>query len=123
MNDEGKPKIRFRYVYMGIGTVLTMIVFLLSDPTGGGGALRNLPFGAGVAASVIMSLWIIFYVLFLHLSRMALMDYVHLSQFFKKALGTPEGAGLAVIGVAIMTLAVSMIIAAVILSGSGFGMF
>jgi hypothetical protein len=122
MSDETPKKhFRFRYVYMGLGTFLTMILFLLSDPTGGGGPLQGLPFGAGVLATVILSLWVIFYIALLHLSRKALMDYVHLSDYFRRALATPEGAGMAIIGVGLFTLSIAVIISAVILSGSARG--
>ena len=45
-------------------------------------------------------------------ARKALLDYIDLEQYFKKALMTPEGSGMALIAVSVMMLAISVVILA-----------
>ena len=101
---------RFRNIYMGIGSVLTLLVLLLSDPDSG--FITSLPYGSGTLTILIVLLTSIFYVALLHLSRRALMDYVDLSRFFAKAIQTPEGSGLAIIGVGLIMVSVALVILA-----------
>lgn len=101
---------RFRTIYMGIGSLLTVLVLLLSDPDNH--FISNLPVGAGTLTILIVLVSSILYVAMLHLSRRALMDYVDLSKFFAKALQTPEGSGLAIIGVGLIMVSISIVILA-----------
>ena len=48
----------------------------------------------------------------LHLARKALADYIDLEEYFKKALMTPEGAGLALIGIGLIMVSISLVILA-----------
>jgi len=104
--------LRFRYVFLGIGSLLTILALLMSDPDGG--LINNLPFGAGTLSIIIILITSILYVGILHLSRRALIDYIDLEQYFKKALVTPEGAGLAIIGVGLMMISVALVILAAV---------
>lgn len=99
---------RFRYVYMGIGSILVVLVMLAADPDGG--IITGLSFGSRTLASLIIMLNIVLYVVALHLSRRALMDYLDLQQFIEKASQTPEGAGRVVQAVAIVMLALAVLI-------------
>lgn len=101
---------RFRDIYLGIGSLLVVIILLLSDPDNG--FIQNLPFGAGTLSILIILVVSILYVGLLHISRKALLDYIDLAEFFKKAIQTPEGSGLAIIGVGLMMIAISIVVLA-----------
>ena len=101
---------RFRTVYLGLGSILIGIILFLSDPDSG--FITSLPFGAGTLTILIVLVSSILYVALLHLSRRALMDYVDLSRFFTKALQSPEGSGLAIIGVGLIMVSISIVILA-----------
>lgn len=97
---------RFRHVYMGIGSILSILLYLLSDPDTG--FIEHLPYGASTIATLIILLKTVFYIGVLHLSRKALVDYIDLQPYFAKALQSPEGAGRALIAVSIMMVAVAI---------------
>lgn len=99
---------RFRYVYMGIGSILVVLLLLTADPDSG--IISNLSFGASTLASLLVMLNIILYTAALHLSRKALLDYLDLEEFFKRAYTTPEGAGRATQAIAIIMLAIAVVI-------------
>lgn len=101
---------RFRTIYMVIGSLLTLAVLFLSDPDSG--FITDLPFGAGTLTILIVLVSSILYVALLHLSRRALMDYLDLSKYFAKALQTSEGSGLAIIGVGLIMISVAIVILA-----------
>lgn len=98
---------RFRYIYMGLGSFLTILLWLLTDPDSG--FIENLPFGASTVATIAILLKSVWYVAFLHLSRRALLDYLDLKSYFDKAMQTSEGAGRALVAVAIMMVAISVV--------------
>lgn len=101
---------RFRYVYLGLGSFLVGIILFLSDPDSG--FITDLPFGAGTLTILIVLVSSVLYVGFLHLSRRALMDYLDLSKFFAKAQQSPEGAGLAIVGVGLIMISIALVIMA-----------
>lgn len=101
---------RFRNIFIGIGSLLVIILLLLSDPDGG--LVQNLPFGAGTLSTIIILVVSILYVGLLHYSRKALLDYLDLEEFFNKAKLTPEGSGLAIIGIGLIMVSVSIVILA-----------
>ena len=99
---------RFRFVYMGIGSIIVLILLFITDPDSG--ILTGLSFGTTTIASLIVLLNIVLYIGALHLSRKALLDYLDLEQCFKKALQTPEGAGRAIQGIGVIMVAISIVI-------------
>ena len=101
---------RFRHVFIGIGGILTVLLLLMSDPDGG--FIHNLSFGGPTLATIIILLSSILYIGLLHVARKGLFDYIDLEVFFKKALQTPEGAGLALIAVSLAMIAISLAIMA-----------
>lgn len=101
---------KFRNVFLGIGSILTILVLFLSDPDGG--LVQNLPFGSGTVSLLIMLVISILYIGLLHLARKALFDYINLEVYFKKALLTPEGSGMALISIAIAMVAIAVVILA-----------
>lgn len=101
---------RFRNVFLGVGSALVTAVLLMSDPDSG--FVRNLPFGAGTLSFLIILVSSILYVGLLHLSRKGLFDYLDLEEYFKKAKLSPEGAGMALIAVGLFSIAIAIVILA-----------
>lgn len=99
---------RFRFVYIGLGIFFTLLLSVITDPDTG--FIRDLPFGAGTVASIVVLLKSVLYTGFLHISRKGLMDYVDLEALVKKAMETSEGAGSAVIGVGVYAFAIALAI-------------
>jgi hypothetical protein len=111
INLEVKHKgIRFRYLYMGFSSVLVLLLLFVTDPDSK--LLTALPIAAGFVATIVLLVSTVLYVTMLHLSRRAMFDYVDLSVFFSKAMETPTGAGLALIGVGLSSVAISLVILA-----------
>jgi len=101
---------RFRNIFIGIGSLLVVLVLFMSDPDGG--LVQNLPFGAGTLSTLIILLLSILYVGLLHFSRKALLDYLNLEELFNKAKFSPEGSGLAIIGIGLIMISISLVILA-----------
>ena len=101
---------RFRHIFLTLGSVLTLLVLFLSDPDLG--FISNLPFGAGTLTILVVLVSSVLYIGLLHLARKALFDYLDLAEFFRKAIQTPEGSGLALIAVAIAMVAIAIAILA-----------
>jgi hypothetical protein len=106
--------LRFRHVYMGLGTILFLVSYILTDPDLA--LLSSLSFGASTLATVIYLLKTVIYVAMLHISRKALFDYINLEQVYRKATESPAGAGYTMIAVAITMLAISLVITAAVSS-------
>ncbi len=103
---------RFRHVFMGIGGSLIVLILLLTDPQNE--IITSLPFGSGTLATLIILLTSILFVGVLHLSRKALCDYLDLEEYFKRALLTPEGAGMATIAVGLIMVSIAIVISAAV---------
>jgi hypothetical protein len=99
---------RFRNVFITLGSVLTIILWLLTDPDSG--IVQNMSIGAGTLATLVILTKSILYVAVLHLTRKALLDYLDLESLFKKAKETPEGSGYAIIGVSLIMISVAITI-------------
>lgn len=99
---------RFRNTFVGLGSILVIIVLLMSDPSSG--FVRNLPFGSGTLSTLIILVSSILYIGLLHFARKGLLDYLDLEVYFKKALQTPEGSANALIAVGLMMIAISIVI-------------
>ncbi len=100
-------QIRFRHVYMGLGSLFVVLAWLLTDPDMG--IVTALPIGASTIATVIILLKSVLYVGMLHISRIALFDYLNLSEFFNQAKTTSEGSANALIAVAIAMLSIAVV--------------
>jgi len=74
------------------GTLIVMLYLFMSDPNGGN---LTIPFIAKLATPVIA-------VLFAHLARKALFDYLDMGVLYRKAKETATGAGLAFVGLCIV---------------------
>lgn len=104
---------RFRHVYMGGFSALILIGLFVSSPDAG--IIQDLPFGAGFIATILLMLKAVIFVSLLHFSRKALFDYVDLAEYFNQAKTTPEGAGQALISVALAMVAIAILIYASVL--------
>jgi len=106
------PKMRFRYTYMILGSLLVTMALLLTDPDTG--MLQNLPFGSGTIAMFLITLKVVIYVALLHLSRKALFDYpeADFQKLIQVATGSPVGAGLIAIALSIATISIALLILA-----------
>ena len=102
---------RFRYVYMGVFTLIGLILLFLVQPDVG--IIQNLPFGAGLIATLSSVFLVTLYVAILHYSRKGLFDYVDFEELLNKAKEESTGAGLFAIAVAIAMLALAILISAV----------
>ena len=101
---------RFRDIYLGVGSVLVLAVVFMSDPSVG--LISQLPFGSSTLGLIINIIISLFYIGLLHYSRKALIDYIDMEVFFKKALETSQGAGMALIGVGLIMVSIAMVIVA-----------
>lgn len=99
---------RFRHVYIGLGTLFVLFISLITDPDSG--LLQSLPFGAGTIATVVILLKAILYTGLLHITRKGLLDYFNFEEFLNKAKQTSEGAGNAIIGVGLYCIAMAIVI-------------
>lgn len=99
---------RFRDVFLGIGSLLVFALLLIGDPAQG--IVQGLPFGAATVGLILNLVISVFFVVFLHFSRKALVDYIDLEEFFKKAIETPEGAGAAIIGVGLIMISLAIVV-------------
>lgn len=114
INLEVKHKgIRFRYLFMGLFGALALLLLFVTDPDSK--LVTALPIAAGFVATIVLLVSAVLYVTLLHLSRRAMFDYVDLSVFFTKAMETSTGAGLALIGVGLSSVAISIVILASVL--------
>lgn len=101
-------KIRFRHLYMGLGSLIALAVYVATDPDLG--LLNSLPVGASTVATLVVLLRSVYFIAMLHLSRRALFDYIDLERYFAKAISTAQGAGLALVSVSIAMLAIALTI-------------
>ena len=99
---------RKRNVYIYIGSLVVLALYVLTDPFFG--IIQNLPLGAGTIATVLIILKGLLYVSLLHLTRKFIFDYdeADFSQLNKNAMTTPEGSGLAMIAYGLMVIAFSI---------------
>lgn len=101
---------RFRHVYMTIGSILVILLALLTDPDLH--LIDSMKFGAATVVTLLVLSKTVLYVAALHLSRKALLDYLDLKSLFAKAMQTSEGAGRACMAVAIIFVAIAITIIA-----------
>lgn len=105
---------RFRYISMLVGSLAALVMILLTDPDLA--SLLQLPFGARAVITFKSLLMVSVAAAFIHYVRKTLFDYMDLLEYLTKAKESPSGAGLAVIGVALMLLATAIVFAALTLA-------
>ena len=87
-----KSLIRPRNLYLIWGSIVFIIYFYWSDPNNGNSIL---PFIGALASPVLA-------VLFAHLGRKALFDYIDMGTVYKKAKETATGSGLVFVGICLV---------------------
>ena len=92
MMEKIKEWLRFRYLFLVGGTAAIVSYLMISDPNEGD---LTLVFLAKLATPVIA-------VLFAHMARKALFDYLDMGTIYKKAKETATGAGLTFLGICIV---------------------
>lgn len=105
-----KEGVKFRYYFMGLGSLLAILMLFLIDPESK--LVTGLPFGAAVIPKLGGLLATIITLAMLHFGRKSLVDYLDLSSIFAKAIETPQGAGLAAVAVGLIYVAVAITILA-----------
>lgn len=103
---------RFRNIFIGIGSIIVTIILLMSDPDSG--FIRNLPFGSGTLSFLIILSSSVLYIGLLHVARKGLFDYIDLGVYAKKASQDPIGAAIVFLGVCISMLAIAIVILAAV---------
>jgi hypothetical protein len=103
---------RYRHTFLGIGSFLVAVLWLLSDPDLG--LITKLGFGASTLATFIITTKAVIYIGLLHLGRKALVDYIDLEVYFNKALQSSEGSGYAIMAISVMMLSISVLIFAAV---------
>lgn len=100
---------RFRYIFMSIGLALVLFASVMTSPDSG--FLSGLPFGAEEISRMLSISRGLTLLLFIHYSRKALHDYpaADAESLFQKAGESPIGSGLALIALAIVTLAMTLL--------------
>ena len=99
------PKMRFRDLFMSVGSGIVLLALVTSDPDIG--FLQALPFGGSTLAGLLIFSKSIFALAFAHYGRKALFDYPEgdFQTAAKKALETSVGAGLLCISYSVFFLA------------------
>lgn len=98
---------KFRNIFLILIPILVIVLSLLTDPDLG--LIQNLPFGASVVAYATFSLRALLAVVFIHLCRRGLIDYVDLRLYFEKALTSSEGAGSAIVCVGLICISIAIV--------------
>ena len=101
---------RFRYMFLLLGSIAIISIWIALDPTIGMGKLIALGYRTSSGIDTILKSFL--YIALLHLSRKALLDYINISGFFHKAIQTSEGAGRAIIGVGLIMISIALVICA-----------
>ena len=75
---------RYRHVYMGVLTTLTLVLLFLTNPDTG--LLTSLPFGAGFITTITMLLKATLYIALMHVSYKGLFDWIDREDLTNKVL-------------------------------------
>lgn len=110
--------LRFRNIYIFTLTVLVLVAFVLFDPDLG--LVSDMSWGATTVATFLVLLKAIPAITLLHFSRKAIADYIDIEALYKKIMAddveknsAAVGAGLFMIGVGLLLIALATIISKV----------
>ena len=99
---------RFRHVFLGLGTLFVAIMLTITDPDAG--IITDLSFGAPFIATIAILTKAIVYVALAHIARKGLFDYIDLEDYFKKAIEEPIAAGLALVSVGLFFIGIAILV-------------
>lgn len=105
---------RFRFVFLGLGSILTILLMVLLDPDMA--LVTNLPFGAGAVSMMVVVAISILYIAILHIGRKGLLDYLDLETLFRQGPETADSASKKLIAVGLMMIAIAIAILAAAIS-------
>lgn len=121
MNNAPQPKekgimLNFRNIALIVGVLITIVFLYLVDPEVG--LLKNLSAGSMVVYYLVLLSRATLVVALVHIFRKILFPYpeADFRVMLANALASPEGAGLASIAIAIMVLAISATVIAVLIA-------
>ena len=104
--------IRFRDKFILVGFIITLLAFIVSDPDLG--IITELPAGALLISITLVLAKCFPFILMLHLSRKALLDYISFDDLYYKAKQEPCGAGLMAIAVGLVFVSIAVVIHAAV---------
>lgn len=107
-----KSCVRSRNVYVFTFSIITVFLMFLVDPDNA--FIQDLPWGAGVVATLVAQLRPVIAIVLLHFTRKALFDYIDLGDIYTLIMSEkkdPIAAALFMVGVSIFTFAFAIIIA------------
>lgn len=120
-SDENKPdgneprkgrrrfsKPRHRFTYIWIVGFLVVLFSVLTDPDTG--LIKELPFGAGTVATLIVLSKGVIYSALLHFTRKGLMDYFDMEEAWNLCKQNPVATALFTVGAGLYTLAMAVVI-------------
>lgn len=93
---------RFRYIFIFFGSLLFIAAMFLTDPDGGMVDALKVGYYATTIAALLTLASKLLPVLFAHLSRKALFDYLDLQTLARKAAETPVGSAIIFLAVCIV---------------------
>jgi len=105
-------RLRFRYVYMLVGSLLTLGALFIVSPDQG--FLSELSYGASFIATLVLMLRSVLYVAILHYSRKALFDYIDLEELYLKAKEDPKASAIAMLAVTVALIPIALLIVAAV---------
>lgn len=110
---------RLRDTYLIYGTLLALALYTVTDPDLG--LISNMTYGGETLALVVLTIKAVIYLSLLHWSRKALFDYPcgDFEALGDMSIKTPVSAAIYAVAIAIMSLAISIIISAVIIVSNG----
>ena len=92
--------------------IIPLVMFSLYGTDPDIGLFGKLNIGTNLTNTLLILIPVFLYYAVLHIGRKILHDYVNLGDVYKKAMETPQGAGLVFVAVAIITLALAVVILA-----------
>lgn len=98
---------RLRHTFLVLGSLSACIAWVVCDPDVG--VIQNLPIGSQLVTWLLFLAKTVVYLSLAHLARKSFFDYLDLSSIIEKATETSQGAGLAMVGVSIFFLGISII--------------
>jgi hypothetical protein len=107
---------RFRNVYIAFCFLLVAVLWLGTDPDIG--LLRDLPFGAGLIASLVFQSNSLLAIMLLYITRKGLFDYkvADFESLGHLSIKSSEGAGLYALALSLMTLSFAVVIGAALIA-------
>lgn len=101
-------EVRFRNWFMLVGITAALLLSILMDPDLG--FITQMTIGVALVAQLVIMSKAFLFIALLHYARKALADYLDLEELFKRATGSPGGAGSATIGVGLIMVALAIVI-------------